>query len=101
MKRKSIFLKVKDEQPFDEQVYADMVGNYLSNHLETADRKFAKGEVYIFVGIRDKDGKRGIIGIPGSTADSKFKELLCETTMDILLEDSGIHLQKTEDEKKQ
>jgi hypothetical protein len=100
MKRKSIFLQDKDEQPFDERAYADMVGTYLSNHLETADKKFMKGEVYIFVGTRDKSGKRGITSISGTAADSSFKELLCETTMDILLEDSGIHIPKPEDENK-
>jgi hypothetical protein len=99
MKRKSIFLKYKGEQPFNEQAFADMVGSYLANHLETAEKKFVKGEVYIFVETRDKNGKKGIIGIPGSTADSDFKGLLCETAMDILLEDSGIHLPKPEDEK--
>jgi hypothetical protein len=100
MKRKSIFLRDKDKQPFDEQAFADMVGSYLTNHLQTQEKKFVKGEVYIFVGTRDKDGKRGITGVPGSTATSNFKELLCETAMDILLEDAGIHLPKPENENK-
>jgi hypothetical protein len=98
MNRKSIFLKDKDEHPFDGRTYADMVGNYLANTLQTRDQEFVKGEVYIFVGTRDKDGKRRIISIPGTNANSKFKEKVSETAMDILLQDAGADYFKPEND---
>jgi hypothetical protein len=99
MNRKSIFLnKDEDEHPFDGRAYADMVGYFLANSLKTRNKEFIKGEVYIFVGTRDKNGKRGIISIPGTNANSKFKEKVSETAMDILLQDAGVDYFKPEND---
>jgi hypothetical protein len=79
--------------------YVDLVGKNLSVYLKHEKGKFIDGEVIVFIGYHDKKGRLKIKYFPGTEVSSHFKEKLCETALDIVLNDAEIELPKKDKEE--
>jgi hypothetical protein len=82
----------RDKKPIHDRKYVDIVGNNLARSRESHKKNFNEGEVLIFLGYQDENGKKEVIYIPGTNANPQFKEKVCEAAMDLLISDSDISL---------
>jgi hypothetical protein len=59
----------RDKKPIHDRKYVDIVGNNLARSRESHKKNFNEGEVLIFLGYQDENGKKEVIYIPGTNAN--------------------------------
>jgi hypothetical protein len=74
----------------DDSDLTDRLGSLIDSFNESSEEKRIPGEIYIFVGVERKDGRKGIRCYPGTGTNTDFKGRVCETAMEIFINDSEI-----------
>jgi hypothetical protein len=83
----------------DDSGLTDKLGGMIASFTESPEEKSIPGEIYIFVGVEQQDGKQGIKCFPGTNTNTDFKGRVCEAAMEIFINDSEIRQVWEETEK--
>ena len=75
----------------DDSELTDKLGCMIDSFTESSEEEECiPGEIYIFVGVEQKNGKKGVRCFPGTNTNADFKGRVCETAMEIFINDSEI-----------
>lgn len=74
----------------DDSDLTDRLGGLVESFTESSEEKYIPGEIYIFVGVEQKDGRKGVRCFPGTNTNTDFKGRVCEAAMEIFINDSEI-----------
>ena len=74
----------------DDSDLTDKLGGLLESFTESSEEKCIPGEIYIFVGVEQKEGRKGVRCFPGTNSNTDFKGRVCEAAMEIFINDSEI-----------
>ena len=74
----------------DDSDLTDKLGCMIESLTESSEEECIPGEIYIFIGVEKKDGKKGVRCFPGTNNNADFKGRVCETAMEIFINDSEI-----------
>jgi hypothetical protein len=73
---------------FDDKEFIEKVQKLINDYRGSLNGKYEEGELYLFVGTRQKHGKKGVHCFQGPNANEDFNSRVCEAIMDILINDS-------------
>jgi hypothetical protein len=74
----------------DDSDLTDKLGGLIDSFCESTEEKCIPGEIYIFVGIEKQNGRKGVRCFPGTNTNTDFKGRVCETAMEIFINDDEI-----------